>query len=519
MNSEVENFEDRTSNVEHFPNRRMLVLGLDAADSSLIQKWCDEGILPSLAFLRNEGVWIPLTQNWPIPSAAVWPSIYTGVHPGQHGIYNTLQIEAGKQEFELLRPEQSGEPPFWWHLDRHGKTSIIMDAPFSYPLKDFSGIQILDWGSYERHYQTQTSPQQILAEISKRFGGYPFGQEMSRDTPSSRRHFSRVRAELLTAPPLKGKVIRWLMRDQPWDFLMAVFSETHPAGHYFWSFHSGGRDSLAPSTTEFVTTIKDVYRAIDTEIGKIVQNLDGDTTLVVLSGQGMAANTAKGHIIPEVLSNLGMLATTARPNWLAESRDLIPREWRRGVSRYLPGALRDILHVHWANSRIDWSRTRAFDMPTDLLGYIRINLKDREPHGVVEPGAEYESVCAYITAALQRVVDPGTGAPIVREVFRGDEIFSGPHRHRFPDLIVTWADGPQLCPVEAKPVGRMNGCAADHRSGNHRPEGFVIFYGPGIKKRQVSKAHITDIAPTILEYFGLTSPATMAGRNLLGLLR
>ena len=106
----------------------MLVLGLDSADSSLIQKWSDEGILPTLAFLRREGAWIPLAQDQPIPSASVWPSISTGEHPGQHGIYNRLQIESGKQEFELLKPDQCGEPPFWRILDRYGKAAIVMDV-------------------------------------------------------------------------------------------------------------------------------------------------------------------------------------------------------------------------------------------------------------------------------------------------------------------------------------------------------------------------------------------------------
>jgi len=491
----------------------MLVLGLDAAESSLIQEWCDAGVLPTLAFLRREGAWISLAQDRPIPSASVWPSIYTGTYPGQHGIYNSLQIEPGKQEFELLRPDQAGEPPFWRILDTYGKASIVMDVPFSYPLADFGGIQILDWGCYERHYRSQSSPGEILTEISKRFGPYPFGQEMSRDTPSSHRHFSRVRTQLLAGGTLKGNIIRWLMHNRPWDFFMTVFSETHPAGHYFWNFQSNGhRDSLAP---EFKTTIKDVYRAVDAEIGKIVENLDNTTMLVVLSGQGMGSNASRWHLIPEVLSKLGLLVATKRPNWVAESRDLIPREWRRAVSRHLPGTFRDLLQVHWTNSRIDWSQTRAFPMPTDLLGYIRINLKGREPRGIVEPGAEYDSVCAEITSALKRLVDPSTSAPIVREVFRGDEIFAGPQRPRFPDLVVSWQDGPQLHEARAEALGRNNGCAADHRSGNHRPEGFAIFYGPGVKKAQTAKGHITNIAPTILEYFGLTPPATMAGRNLL----
>ena len=499
-------------------SRRMLVLGLDAADSTLIQKWSDEGILPTLAFLRREGAWIPLAEDRPMPSASVWPSIYTGTHPGNHGLYSSLQIGPGKQEVELIKPNQCGEPPFWRILDRHGKASIIMDVPFSYPLTDFSGIQVLDWGSYERHYPSQSSPDEILTEISRRFGAFPFGQEMSRDAPSSARHFSRARAELLAGTALKGSAVRWLMRARSWDFLMAVFSEPHPAGHYFWSFHAEDHsDSLSASRPEFAAAIKDVYRAVDTEIARIIENLDATITLVVLSGQGMGPNAAKWPYIPEVLSRLGMLVsrTSKDLHWLGAFRDLVPRQWRRAVSRHLPGTLRDHLQVHWANSGIDWQQTRAFPLPTDLLGYIRVNLKGREPRGVVEPGAEYERVCGEISEALKELVDPNTGARIVREVFHADQVFPGAQRHRLPDLIVSWQDGPAVPEARAQSWDGINGDSLDPRSGNHRQGGFALFYGPGIKKDRVAKGRITDIAPTILQYFGLKPPATIDGRNLL----
>jgi predicted AlkP superfamily phosphohydrolase/phosphomutase len=149
---------------------RMLVLGLDAADSILIEKWSDEGLLPTLSFLRANGAWIRLTHDQPIPSASIWPSLYTGTYPGKHGIYNGLQIEPGKQQVEVLKPHQWGQPPFWQTLDDHGKLSIVIDVPFTYPLTDFGGIQIVDWGSYERHYRSHSLPDHILTEISQRFG-------------------------------------------------------------------------------------------------------------------------------------------------------------------------------------------------------------------------------------------------------------------------------------------------------------------------------------------------------------
>jgi predicted AlkP superfamily phosphohydrolase/phosphomutase len=293
-------------------------------------------------------------------------------------------------------------------------------------------------------------------------------------------------------------------------------------GHYFWGFPNGHRGSVSASLPQLATTLKDVYKAIDREIGKIIEGLDEEVTLVVLSGQGMGSNTAKWHLIPEVLSRLGFLATkddrksSAGTNWLAEIRNSIPLEWRRSVSRHLPGRLRDRLRVHWANGRIDWTRTRAFHLPTDLLGYIRINLKGREPQGIVEPGSEYDDLCSQVSEALKELVHPHTGKPIVREIFHTDQTFPGPQRNRLPDLIVTWLDDSEINDEGySKEIGTINGNLPDPRSGNHRPEGFAIFYGPGITKGQVSQGHITDIAPTILKYFGLTPPSTIDGRNLI----
>ena len=44
-------------------------------------------------------------------------------------------------------------------------------------------------------------------------------------------------------------------------------------------------------------------------------------------------------------------------------------------------------------AHIDWARTRAFSLPSDMTAYVRVNLKGREPEGVVAAGHEYEALC------------------------------------------------------------------------------------------------------------------------------
>jgi predicted AlkP superfamily phosphohydrolase/phosphomutase len=151
-------------------------------------------------------------------------------------------------------------------------------------------------------------------------------------------------------------------------------------------------------------------------------------------------------------------------------------------------------------------------LPTDQLGYIRINLRGREPNGIVEPGSEYDDVCSQVTETLKELVHPHTGKPIVREIFHTDQIVPGPQRNRLPDLIVTWLDDAEIHEANSTEIGTINGDLPDPRSGNHQPQGFAIFYGPGIKNNQVSEGHIVDIAPTVLKYFGLKPSSDIDGR-------
>lgn len=500
---------------------RMLVIGLDAADPSLIEKWSADGVLPTLKRLRSEGYWVKLRHTGEFTSSSIWPSIYTGTHLGKHGFYHTTQIGPGTKELGLLKPERCGQSPFWRDLDKSGRHSIVVDVPFSYPRADLNGIQISDWGSYERFSEPRSTSREVLTEIDRRFGRYPVGQEMSRNAPVGKRELQRRRTQLLAGAALKGNLIKWLMSNRPWDFFMVVFGETHAAGHSFWNFGSNNHhDSFDSKALNLTTTLRDIYRAVDGEISKLVEMLDERTSVLVLSGHGMRPNYAGWHLIPEVLSRLGLLVTGSKtsgngiraPERSQQLRSLLPLNWRRSLSRYLPNRLRDYLTIHWATSGIDWAQTRAFCLPTERLGFIRINLKGREPNGIVEPGLEYQNLCDQICDTLKQLVHPRTGRPIVGEVFYTDHVFPGPQRDCLPDLIVDWRHEGEIDETCSRQVGTVKASSPDLRYASHSPEGFAVLYGRGIGRGYASTGHILDVAPTVLTYFGLQPPSYMDGQ-------
>ncbi|MFH1679286.1 MAG: alkaline phosphatase family protein, partial [Candidatus Eisenbacteria bacterium] len=80
-------------------NRRVVVIGLDGGSGRLIRKWAGDGSLPVFRSLMSEGVWRELRTPAEYLHVSSWPSIYTGTHPGKHGVYYTVQPVPGLQGY------------------------------------------------------------------------------------------------------------------------------------------------------------------------------------------------------------------------------------------------------------------------------------------------------------------------------------------------------------------------------------------------------------------------------------
>ena len=90
-------------------------------------------------------------------------------------------------------------------------------------------------------------------------------------------------------------------------------------------------------------------------------------------------------------------------------------------------------------SGIDWKASKAYYFGT-TAGTIYINLKGREPYGIVD-SCEYDALCAEIIHGLKKIKDPQTGYNIVDNVYRKEDLFEGEYQEKAPDLIVTFRDG------------------------------------------------------------------------------
>jgi predicted AlkP superfamily phosphohydrolase/phosphomutase len=194
----------------------------------------------------------------------------------------------------------------------------------------------------------------------------------------------------------------------------------------------------------------------------------------------------------------------------------LPREMKETLMRHLPRA-RGKLQSYLFFSSIDWTRTKAFS--DEMWDAIWINVKGREPEGIVEQGKEYEQCRDEIIEKLCRLRENDTGEYVVDKVYKREELYHGPLTYKLPDLTFTLKDfkyriRPSGASVEDSRQGVLGEVDIEDRpSGSHRPKGIFILRGNEFKHHtELANVHIMDLAPTILHAMGLPIPTDIDGR-------
>ena len=147
-------------------------------------------------------------------------------------------------------------------------------------------------------------------------------------------------------------------------------------------------------------------------------------------------------------------------------------------------------------------------------------MRGREPAGIVVPGAEYEALRDEIKARLLALREPQSGEQVVAEVWKREEVYSGPYVDWSPDLRVIW----QEYPAQKRTYFNAGEPWADApfayagQTGDHARDGILYAFGPGVRQGvRLPRLSIMDLAPTVLWLRGLPVPADMDGRVLTDL--
>jgi len=123
----------------------------------------------------------------------------------------------------------------------------------------------------------------------------------------------------------------------------------------------------------------------------------------------------------------------------------------------------------------DWQNTRAFSLPTDQYGWIRINLKGRESEGIVPPG-EYENLCSELIEMLL-ALSSENGELLVETVMRTAGDLESARVNPLPDLVVHWSYAAYSSSLKIKGSNVPPHMVSKKSTGQHASPGFCIYRG------------------------------------------
>lgn len=497
----------------------LLMIGWDAAAASLVEQWTDDGTLPNLAALRARGAYGRLgsTADW--LAGSVWPTFYTGTPPSEHGIYHFLQWRS--EQMKLARPTPDWLParPFWRSLGP-GRRVVAIDLPMTCAPEPFHGVEVTGWATHDRLSDPVCHPESLARWIRNEVGppvatGEPYGL-------LSTAALLKLRDRLLANVKYVASLSEALIRREAADLYLVGFGATHTAGHKLWD-GAGVAHTVTPrDRDELGRALRDVYAECDRSLGRILAAAPAGARVMVFALHGMGPNNNRNELMPAMLERiLGEGRGPQRFGLLKRIRELVPARFRHTVKQSLPDSIQDRLTAFWRTGGEDWSTRRLVPHCADLQGYIGINLKGREPQGIVEPGEEADELCRKIELGLCTFVDGDTGEPVVELVKRGMELYPGrPGRGVLPDLIVRWTPSavsgvrrivsPEHGTIEWPTPGK----SPDGRSGNHVGQGFLVAAGEGIAPGSIEGGHILDLAPTACAMVGVPPLPQMAGKCL-----
>lgn len=461
--------------------------------------------LPTLDGLRRKGTWLNLATPAEYFEGSGSYAIYTGTDVGAHGQYYPWLWSPSEQRVRFMDDLPIPET-LWERVGRAGFRSLVIDPYEVRPPRHIDGLFLSGWQFRNRIVlRSRSLPSSMLRSLERECGRSPVGEEVY--GPPSAHELLRLRRSLLDAPERLASITTRLLKREPFELVWVTASAAHLAGHRFLTMSQVSPEINLTKHPELDTTAADVYRATDTALGKILAALPADADILVVSPAGMGPNSSRSHLLPNMIKAVlagkaGRTLVNGAPSssLLSTVRSMVPTRLRSWIATALPDKWAVELATRLELRGVDWSHTRAFMMPNDDAGFVRLNLRGRERDGIVDPG-DADALLDMISTGLKSFKDPD-GRPAVKRIIRISEIgITGPCLAQMPDLIVQWNDRAvkAIAGVGSPLYGEIRSQGwGTGRTGCHTGDAWVLLVpGRSRLKAPQTRPHVVDIAATV----------------------
>jgi predicted AlkP superfamily phosphohydrolase/phosphomutase len=485
-------------------NLKVLVIGLDGATFDLIMPWLKGGELPNLGKIMADGVYGELESVIPPLSAPAWVSFATGKNPGKHGVVSFREYpDKPFKEIssELVNSQSFEDLTLWELLSQAGVKVGVINVPVTYPPPKVNGFLISSFltppsskdFTYPPRLKDEIPDYRICIEYDKLF--FFSGKRVN-----IKKYREGLFEEQCDVSERRTSTALKLLKSWNPEFFMIVYKGTDDMQHFFWD----RRDVLLK-----------YYKIVDGMIGRILESINEDTTVIVLSDHGFGPAPTRVFYLNTWLCKLGFLKM--KKGFKGSFYRIIHIMGEKGkhlvntIGINVPKKAAKKVMKKARDEQIDWKNSLAWGESSGIKG-IYILLKDGERGNKVSK--EYEEVERQIIEELQKLVDPETGEKIVSKVYKKEEIYNGPYLDKIPDIV--FITNPNYA-VNNRVGNKIVDDYSPRNPGGHlvHLNGILIVKGPYIKKgEKIEGARLIDITPTVLHLLGIPILEDMDGRVL-----
>jgi predicted AlkP superfamily phosphohydrolase/phosphomutase len=466
--------------------RKVFVVGWDCAPPAVLFQTGAEGPLglkdqlPNLSRLVDEGIYGPLSSSIPCITVPAWTSMLASKDPGILGFYGFRnRADHSYDRMTIATGNAIHEKRVWDILSEAGKDSAVVGVPQTYPIKPLKGTLISSFltPSVDRQY---THPHELRYEIDRVLDGSVYDVDVPQFRTDDKDFLLKQIQEMTEK---RFTVIKYLLKEKPWDFFMFVEIGLDRIHHGMWKFWDRGHPKHEPGNP-YENAVPDYYRYLDRQLGEILGMLDDDTVVLVVSDHGAKAMEG-GFAVNEWLRQKGLLVLKEKP----EYEGVIPFE----------------------KVEVDWGKTTAWGAG-GYYSRIFMNVEGREPQGKV-PARNYERARDELKERIEAITDH-EGKPMGSVVYKPEDLYREV-RNVAPDLLVYFGN------LRWRALGTFglpdlysfeNDLGPD--DANHDQYGVFVLWDPRRNQgsRYVEGLQLMDVAPTVLDLMGVGVPPDMQGK-------
>lgn len=485
--------------------RKIVLLGLDGLSWKIVDPLLDQGRLPNLKKLIDQGARGEIIDEPPLDSPKIWTTIATGVEPSEHGIQERVVLAEGSNEPIPINSTLRRRKALWNQFSDLGRQVGFVNWFITWPAEPVNGFMVTDRARFESPMTVY--PEWIGRDKSRylpdegdlsldgseyartvkhleallKQGRYPSRE--SQDQIEFASLVTRVREVYENDCFFRNFGLDLFQRSHP-DLFALYFHGTDAISHAFYKFRFPDENfDVSPAQIEAIgDPIAAIYEFHDRTLGRLMQLADPDTTWVILSDHGFQAQDA---------------------------------EIEKAYSWNLDAILNELGFLQYSQGRvIDWPRTRCYtsrQLDWNPVAFLRVNLKDREGEGTVA-GNQFDRTLDEVRQALAGVVYEKSGRPVF-EI--GPPVYE--KQKAGADLLVRPrfepGDFADTVLLADKRIATQDLFSIIPLSGTHAIEGILVFSGAGIRSGiSMKTCRTVDIAPTVLALAGLPVGEDLQGR-------